>query len=480
MSNGVCRNVKIQLGSVEVVIDAWVLELGGLDMVLGVAWLSTLGKVVMDWKSMTMQFLQDNHLVKLQSQGSRHESYLNSFLEGTQSKWNTDWWLAQHQQMEDSHKEIHPALNIILQQFHEVFKEQIQLPPERSKVHHIKLYQDHAPINVRPYRYPHHQKEEIERQLKKKDKSWRMCVDYRALNKATIPDKYPIPIVDELLDELFGSTVFSKIDLKSGYHQIRVHSDDIHKTAFRTHNGHYEYLVMPFGLMNAPATFQAIMNDIFRPFLRKFVLVFFDDILVYSRSIEEHQDHLTQVMNVLLTNSFVANQAKCKFGCHQIDYLGHIISGAGVAVDPEKVQCIVNWPVPRTVKGVRGFLGLTGYYRKFIKDYGKLAKPLTELTKKDNFVWGDEAMKAFQIMKQVMTSPPVLVLPNFELPFEVECDAAGRGLGAVLMQQRRPIAFFSKALSEGNLAKSVYEKELMALVLCIQHWRHYLLGKQFT
>ena len=315
--------------------------------------------------------------------------------------------------------------------------------------------------------------------VKKKDKSWRMCVDYGGLNITKVPDKYPIHIVDELLDELYGATMFSKIDLKSGYHQIRVHEDDIPKTAFRTHNGHYEYLVMPFGLMNAPATFQATMNDIFRPYLRKFVLVFFDDILIYSRDIEEHQMHLRMILSVLVEHCFVANQAKCRFGCAQIDYLDHIISGEGVAVDPEKVKCILAWPTPKNVKGVRGFLGLTRYYRKFIQDYGKIAKPLTELTKKDNFSWGIEAVKAFEEMKRIMTSPPVLILPNFDLPFEVECDAAGRGIGAVLMQQRRPIAFFSKALSDGNLAKSVYEKELMALVLCIQHWRHYLLGREF-
>ncbi|CAJ2651202.1 unnamed protein product [Trifolium pratense] len=447
VSKGVCEGVKIKLGPMDVVVDALVLELGGLDM--------------------------GNKEVQLQGQGSQPESYLNTFLDDKQRRVGTDWWWSQQQTDEVSPNLIPSDLETILTQFQDVFKDQIQLPPERSQVHHIKLLPTHGAINVRPYRYPHHQKEEIERQVaellqagvirpsmsdfsspvilvKKKDKSWRMCVDYRALNKATIPDKYPIPIVDELLDELYGSTIFSKIDLKSGYHQIRVHDNDIHKTAFRTHNGHYEYLVMPFGLMNAPATFQATMNDIFRPFLRKFVLVFFDDIL-----------------------------SICKFGCEQIEYLGHIISGAGVSVDPDKVKCMLEWPEPKSVKGVRGFLGLTGYYRKFIKDYGKLAKPLTELTKKDNFVWSPDATAAFNIMKQVMTSPPVLVLPNFELPFEVECDASGRGIGAVLMQQRKPIAFFSKALFDGNLAKSIYEKESMALVLCIQHWRHYLLGKQF-
>ncbi|KAK2421547.1 hypothetical protein QL285_032165 [Trifolium repens] len=237
---------------------------------------------------------------------------------------------------------------------------------------------------------------------------------------------------------------------------------------------------MPFGLMNASATFQATMNDIFRPFLRQFVLVFLDDILVYSKNEQDHLIHLQQVLEVLVKHCFIANKKKCSFGCSQVDYLGHIISAAGVSVDPGKVKCILEWPEPKNVKGVRGFLGLTGYYRKFVKDYGKIARPLTDLTKKDNFMWGENAREAFQKLKTVMTTSPVLALPNFEMTFEVECDAAGRGIGAVLMQNRQPIAYFSKALSENNLAKSVYEKELMALVLSIQHWRHYLLGKEFV
>jgi hypothetical protein len=300
MTTGVCKGVRLKIGIIEIKIDAMVLELGGLDMVLGVSWLSTLGEVIMDWKLLTMQFLHEKRLVKLQGlqSTSGNQGYLNSFLRDLHGGRESEWWWSQLNVIEKDKSITHPAIEQLLEKFHQVFTTQLQLPPERSKVHQIKLFPDHGTINVRPYRYPHHHKEEIEKQVtellkagiirpsnsaysspvilvKKKDDSWRMCVDYRALNKATIPDKYPIPIVDELLDELNGAAIFSKIDLKSGYHQIRVHNDDISKTAFRTHNGHYEYLVMPFGLMNVPATFQAVMNDIFRPYLRIFVLVFF-------------------------------------------------------------------------------------------------------------------------------------------------------------------------------------------------------------
>ncbi|GJV06154.1 putative mitochondrial protein [Tanacetum coccineum] len=226
-------------------------------------------------------------------------------------------------------------------------------------------------------------------------------------------------------------------------------SSDVQKTAFRTHEGHYEFLVMPFGLTNAPATFQALMNKVFKSYLRKFILVFFDDILVYSRTVEEHE------------------------------YLGQVVTHDGVAADPSKVKAMLEWPVPKSIRELRGFLGLTGYYRKFVKGYGKIASPLTDQLKKDSFKWNEEANQAFETLRTTMSTLPVLVLPDFSQPFVVEADASGFGIGAVLLQNKRAIAYFSQVLGPQARLKSVYERELMAIVLAIRKWRPYLLGRKF-
>ena len=325
------------------------------------------------------------------------------------------------------------------------------------------------PINVRPYRYPYSQKNELERQVatmldtdmirhshspfsspmllvKKKDGSWRCCVDYCALNAITIKDRFPMPTIDELLDEIGTTSWFSKLDLRQGFHQIRMNEEDIPKTVFRTHHGHFEFKVMPFGLTNAPSTFQATMNNILRPFLRKFAVVFFDEILVYSPSFHAHLQHLQAILDTLSQGSFYLRRSKCIFAEQQLTYLGHIVSSQGVAPDPKKIHAMTAWPIPTTPSDLRSFLGLMGFYRKFIRNYATTAAQLTALLCKDSFIWTPEAHTAFQHLKTLMTQAPTLASPDFTVPFILETDTSGTAIGAVLLQKSRPIVFFSKQL----------------------------------
>ncbi|KAJ0440472.1 putative nucleotidyltransferase, Ribonuclease H [Helianthus annuus] len=483
----ICKNLSIQVNDLKITQDFHPFSLGGADLVLGIQWLATLNTVQANWKEMFMIFSIDGKQYKLQgvSSGPQKSSSFQHLA--------IDQEITPH---------IPTPLQPIVNQYNTVFEEPQHLPPVRSRTHSIPLVPNSTPPNIRPYRYPHSQKTEIEKQVEQlltagfiqpstspfsspvllvriKDNAWRMCVDYRALNKITVADKYPIPNIDELLDELYGATVFSKLDLRSGYYQIRMADHDVEKTAFRTHSGHYEFKVMPFGLTNAPSTFQAIMNDLFRPYLRRFILVFFDDILIYSPSLEQHQSHLEQALKLLHDNRFFAKLSKCCFGQEQVVFLGHLINAKGVSMEEEKIAAIKTWPVPSTVKEVRGFLGLTGYYRRFVRNYGLIARPLTALTKKDGFIWSEAALKAFNDLKQALLSTPVLRLPDFSKPFVIECDASSDGVGAILSQEDHPVAYFSKGFSPSNRLKSAYDRELLALVMAVQKWSHYLLGRHF-
>ena len=255
--------------------------------------------------------------------------------------------------------------------------------------------------------------------------------------------------------------------------------EDIAKTVFRTHEDLYKFLVMPFGLTNAPATFQALMNEVLRPFLRQFMLIFFDDILIYSATWAEHMSHIRAVLTMLREHQLFLKRSKCSFGETSVAYLGHVVSGEGVAMDTSKVQAIMEWPTPSSVHALLGFLGLVGYYRHFIKDFGSIVAPLTALLKKDEFHWSPEADVAFKALQHALTLEPILTLPDFSKRFLVECDASGSGIGAVLHLDSGAIAFFSHALPPRHHGLVAYERELIGLAQAVRHWRPYLWGRSF-
>ena len=313
--------------------------------------------------------------------------------------------------------------------------------------------------------------------VKKKDDTWRLYIDYRQLNKVTIRNKYPLPRIDDLFDQLQGARVFSKIDLRSGYHQLRIKELDIPKTTFRTRYGHYEFLVMSFGLTNAPAAFMDLMNRVFRPYLDWFVIVFIDDILVYSRSELEHERHLGLVLQTLRQYQLYAKFSKCEFWLSRVGFLGHVVSADGIYVDPQKVEAMEKWEQPTTVTEVRSFLGLVGYYRRFIEGFSKIAGPLHCLTRKGvKFEWSDRCEGSFQTLKEKLTSAPVLTLPEGNKGFEVYNDASHQGLGCMLMQHKRVVAYASRQLKKHKLNYPTHDLELAAIIFALKTWRHYLYG----
>jgi hypothetical protein len=366
------------------------------------------------------------------------------------------------------------------------------MPPERAIEFKIELQPGTALIVKAPYKMSPVELKELKIQLQglldkgyirpsispwgcsalfveKKDKETRLCVDYRPLNAVTIKNKYPLPCIDILFDQLARAQVFSKIDLHSGYHQIKICAEDIPKTAFTMRYGLYEYLVMSFGLMNAPAHFMYLMNLVFMPELDKFDVVFIDDILIYSRSMEEHEEHLRIVFQRLREHQWYAKFSKCQFWIKEVPFLGHVVSAEGIAVGPGKVKEVWEWKPPISVSEVWSFLGLAGYYRRLIPNFSKIAKPITELLKKGNkYVWSEACDEGFKQLKKLLTTSPVLAQPDTIKPFDVYCDASGTGLGSVLMQEGRVISYSLRQLRCHEEHYPTHDLELAVVVMALR------------
>jgi hypothetical protein len=350
----------------------------------------------------------------------------------------------------------------IVKEFVDVFPEELPgIPPNREIEFTIDLLPDTATISKAPYRMAPLELKELKDQLqelldksfirpsvspwrvpvlfmKKKDGSMRLCIDYQKLNKVTIKNRYPLPRIDDLFDQLQGSQVFFKIDLYSGYHQLKIQEKDVQKMAFRTRYGHYEFLVMPFGLTNAPAAFMDMMNWIFRELVDWCVVVFIDDILIYLKNREEHEENLRTVLSILRKHQLFAKFKKCKFWLDNVAFLGHVVTKEGIVVDPGKVEVVVNWVRPSNAHEVQSFLGLAGYYRRFVEGFSRLAAPLTKLTRKnEKFQWSEECEQSFQELKQCLVTALVLTLPSGSDGFVIYNDTLHKGLGCVLCNKER-------------------------------------------
>lgn len=403
----------------------------------------------------------------------------------------------------------HPRIRALLSEFKDtVFGEpKAGVPRKRGVEHEIQMMPGTIPPPARPLRHQSEKdaetmKEYVENGLKsgilqpstspfgsmalivkKKDGTPRVVIDYRALNEVTVKNKYPLPLMDELFDRTQGANFFTSIDLRNGFHQIAIQPSDRQKTAFRTRFGHFEYTVLPMGLCNAPGTFMQLMNQTFADMLDKSVLCFLDDILIFSKTEDEHIRHITEVLNRLKAQELYVKISKCAFMQREVAFLGHRIGADGLRVAPDKIGAVKQWPIPKSVGDIRSFLGLANFYRRFVKDYSRIALPLTELTKdKIPWQWGNKQQESFDNLKAALCTPPILIVADQSKPFVLNCDACDYAIGATLQQDHgnglQPVAYFSGKMSDAERNYDVREKEFMALMKACLHWRHYLHGTQ--
>ncbi|KAG8485757.1 hypothetical protein CXB51_019149 [Gossypium anomalum] len=455
--NKVCKKCPLVIRGSCFPADLMLLPFDEFDVILGMDWL-TVHDAVVNCKRKTVDLgCANDEITRVESKGLNGlPAIISPILAQKYVRKGCEAYLAYVLDSKESEKRLESVP--VVCEYSDVFPEELPgLPPIREVEFGIELVPGTTPISIAPYRMAPTELKELKTQfqeltdrgfarpsfspwgapvlfVKKKDGTMRLCIDYRQLSKVTIKNKYPLPRIDDLFDQLKGASIFSKIDLRSGYYQLRVQDSDIPKTAFRTRYGHYEFLVMPFGLTNAPAVFMDLMNRIFRPYLDWFVIVFIDDILVYSRDETEHAEHLRLVLQILRDKQLYAKFSKCEFWLKGVSFLGHVVSASGIRVDPNKILAVLDWKPPRNITEVRSFLGLAGYYRRFVKSFSTIATPMTRLLQKDvKFDWSEKCQKSFDQLKTYLTEALILVQPESGKEFVIYSDASLLGLGCVLM-----------------------------------------------
>ncbi|KAE8728977.1 Phosphoenolpyruvate carboxykinase [Hibiscus syriacus] len=466
--NKVLRCCPLEVQGEIFLVDLMELPLEEFDLILGIDWLNE-HKVNLDceYKRATLK-TSDGRTVVLIGERRGYLSNIVSAMEiDRMIRKGYDTFIACILNTKGSLSTIEEIRTV--SEFPDVFPEELPgLPPDKEVEFEIKTYPGSAPISMAPYRMAPKELKELKVQLqelfdrgfirhstspwgapilfvKKKDGSLRLCIDYRKLNKMTIKNKYPLPRIDDLFDQLRGATVFSKIDLHSGYYQLKVKGSDVAKTAIRTRYGHYEFLVMPFGLTNAPAAFMDLMNRVFRPYLDQFVVVFIDDIMIYSRIEAEHDEHLKIVLQTLREHRIYVKLSKCEFWLQEVSFLGYIISARGIQVDPSKIEAILNWKQPKNVFEIRSFLGLAGYYRRFVEGFSIIAAPLTKLLRKNvSFYWGEAQQESFEKLKE----------------------------------DGKVVAYASRQLRPHECNYLTHDLELAAVIFALKIWIHYLYGEK--
>lgn len=508
------ESFTMNIAHLKYTIEAVVLsQLNGIDIILGMSWLRSADPTV-QWSKARLHLQIGKAQARVPFERSKNSNKFNSTLSFT--TWsnfeqgdilfmvNT----AVASAVENSKNLNSKPLEVLLKEYDDIFPEKLPgLPPSRDVTHSIDTG-DAKPISQNTYQMSPRELEALKKQLdellelgfirpssspwsspvlfvKKKDGSLRLCVDYRALNAITKKDSNPVPRINELLDILGKARYFSKLDLLSGYHQVLMDTDSIEKTGFKTRYGHFEYLVVPFGLTNAPPTFMRAMNNIFHDVLDKFVILYLDDILIFSETEQEHLEHLKIVFEKFRKQKLYAKKSKCEFMMTKISFLGHTLSEGKVAMDEDKVKAIREWKTPKSATDVRSFIGLAGYYHRFVEDFAEIAAPLYKLMTNDQaFVWDADADLAFKQLIEAISSAPVLRTPDFSRPFIVTCDASINAVGGVLSQVfddgDHPIAFLSHKLSPAETNYPVHELELLAIYTCVTKWRCYLEGSSIV